>query len=91
MIHAFNERGPACPDLKWAGGRPRLISDDDIASIVETATTCPVKLERPLTHWSVRKLADYLAARAARTIDIGRERLRQILRSRAISFQRTRT
>lgn len=91
VIHAFNERGPTCPDPKWAGGRPRLIGDDDIAFIVETATTRPVKLERPFTHWSVRKLADYLAAGAARTIAIGRERFRQILRSRAISFQRTRT
>jgi transposase len=91
VIHAFNEQGLACLDPKWAGGRPRLISDDDIVFIVETATTRPVTLGRPFTHWSIRKLADYLAAGAARTIDIGRERLRQILRSRGISFQRTRT
>lgn len=50
VIHAFNERGPACPVPKWAGGRPRLISDNDIAFIVETATTRPVELERPFTH-----------------------------------------
>jgi Winged helix-turn helix len=30
VIHAFNEKGLACLDPKWAGGRPRLISDDDI-------------------------------------------------------------
>lgn len=50
VTHAFNERGLACLAPKWAGGRPRLISDNDIAFIVETATTRPVELERPFTH-----------------------------------------
>ncbi len=39
VIHAFNERGLAALDPRWAGGRPRLISDEDIAFIVTTATT----------------------------------------------------
>jgi transposase len=91
VIHAFNESGLACLDPKWAGGRPRLISDADIAFIIETANTRPVKLGRPFTHWSIRKLAEYLATDGAQTIDIGRERLRQILHARGISFQRTRT
>jgi hypothetical protein len=44
VIHAFDERGLAALDPQWAGGRPRLISDDDIAFIIETATTRPAKL-----------------------------------------------
>jgi transposase len=91
VIHAFNERGLACLDPKWAGGRPRQITDDDIAFIIKTATTRPAKLGRPFTHWSIRKLAAYLVDNPIRTIGIGRERLRQILHSRRISFQRTRT
>jgi transposase len=91
VIHAFNGRGLAALDPQWAGGRPRLISDDDIAFIIETATTRPAKLGRPFTHWSIRKLAGYLATCAARPIRIGRERLRQILHAHGISFQRTRT
>ncbi len=91
VIHAFNEQGLDCLDPKWAGGRPRRITDDDIAHIVATAKTRPRKLGRPFTHWSVRKLADYLAGDPARRVQIGRERLRQILRSVGISFQRTRT
>jgi transposase len=91
VIHAFNEQGPACLDPKWAGGRLRLISDDDIAFIIETATTRPAKLGHPFTHWSIRKLAAYLADNPIRRIGIGRERLRQILHERRISFQRTRT
>jgi DDE superfamily endonuclease len=53
--------------------------------------TRPEKLGLPFTRWSVRKLADYLAANPVRMVTIGRERLRQILRRHKVSFQRTRT
>jgi DNA-binding transcriptional LysR family regulator len=44
------------------GRRPRLISDEDIEVIVAAARTRPEKLRQPFTPWSLRKLADYLAA-----------------------------
>jgi transposase len=91
VIHAFNEQGLSCLDPKWAGGRPRLIGDDDIDFIVATATTRPAKLGRPFTHWSIRKLTAYLADNPVRAVSVGRERLRQLLHERRISFQRTRT
>ena len=77
------------PDRTMSGrvGRPRLITTSDRALIVKTATTRPTKLGRPFTHWSIRKLADYLATRKVR---IGRERLRQILIAEGITF-RTKT
>ena len=90
VIHAFNAKGLAALDPRWAGGRPRLISDEDIEVIVAAARTRPEKLGQPFTRWSLRKLAGYLAGRDD-PVRIGRERLRQILHSRAISFQRTRT
>ena len=58
--------------------------------IVTAARTRPEKLGQPFTHWSLRKLAGYLAGRD-RPVRVGRERLRQILHERGISFQRTRT
>jgi transposase len=91
VIHAFNTRGLAALDPQWAGGRPRLISDEDTAFIVTTATTRPEAAGCPFTHWSVRKLVAYLAHNRDRRIKLGRERLRQILREHHISFQRTRT
>jgi transposase len=91
VIHAFNARGLAALDPRWAGGRPRLISDEDIEFIVAAASTRPAALGQPFTHWSLRKLAAYLASNTIRTVPAGRERLRQILHSRQISFQRTRT
>jgi transposase len=89
VIHLFNHKGLAALDPQWAGGRPRLISDEAIEVIVTAATTRPEKLGQPFTHWSLRKLAAYLAGGPA--VRIGRERLRQILHERGISFQRTRT
>ena len=49
------------------------------------ATSRPQKLGLPFTHWSLRKLAAYLARNPAG------ERLQQILHAHGISFQRTRT
>ncbi len=91
VIHLFNAKGVAALDPRWAGGRPRRISDDDIEVIVAAATTRPEKLGLPFTCWSLRKLAAYLASRPERAGRAGRERLRQILHERGISFQRTRT
>jgi transposase len=92
VIHAFNERGLAALDPQWAGGRPRQISDEDIAFIVTTATTRPTVVGAPFTHWSLRKLAAHLGSYGHdRQVRIGREWLRQILREHHISFQRTRT
>ena len=91
VIHLFNQKGLAALDPRWAGGRPRLISNDDVEVIVEAATTRPEKLGLPFTCWSLRKLAAYLASHPDRPVRVGRERLRQILHARRISFQRTRT
>jgi transposase len=91
VVHLFNEKGLAALDPQWAGGRPRLISDADIEVIVTAAITRPEKLGLPFTHWSLRKLSAWLAGHSGRPVRIGRERLRQLLHSRGISFQRTRT
>jgi transposase len=104
VIHAFNERGLHALDPRWAGGRPRLISDEDVDVIVAAATTRPKALGLPFTRWSVRKLAAYLSGAyqvvepgcglrrvPARRVRIGRERLRQLLHDRDVTFQRTRT
>src|SRR5690349_9914566 len=91
VIHSFNEIGLRALDPNWAGGRPRRISTADEQYIVATATARPKKLGRPFTHWSLRKLADYLATSPGRRVHVGRERLRQLLRDNDVSLQRTRT
>ena len=74
------------------GGRPSPPDQrQDIEVIVAAATTRPEKPVQPFTRWSLRKLADYLACRPGGPVTIGRERLRQIVHERGMSFQRTRT
>jgi transposase len=91
MIHRFNELGMRSLDPQWAGGRPRQITTEDEDYIVETAATRPEKLGQPFTRWSIRKLAGYLACNDLREVQIGRERLRQLLIARDVTFQRTKT
>jgi transposase len=91
VVHAFNAKGLAALDPQWAGGRPRLISVEEEDYVAATALTRPEKLGRPFTHWSLRKLSDYLAGNQVRVVRIGRERLRRLMHERKISFQRTRT
>jgi transposase len=73
VIHRFNELGMRALDPRWAGGRPRRISAEDEAFLIETATTRPGKLGQPFTHWSLRKLVGYLADNPRRIVRIGRE------------------
>ena len=92
VIHRFNEMDLACLDPRWAGGRPRRISEDDEAFIVATAMTRPQSLDQPFTRWSLRKLADYLAHNTGlRRVRVGRERLREFLHEHDVTFQRTKT
>jgi transposase len=71
VIHAFNAKGLAALDPRWAGGRPRLISDEDVEVIVAAARTRPEKLGQPFTRWSLRKLAGYLARHPGRPVRSG--------------------
>ncbi len=91
VIHRFNEIGLACLDPRWAGGRPRLLSDDEEELVIQMATTRPAKLGQPFTRWSIRKLAAHLQRLPGRPLLIGREALRNLLARRGITFQRTKT
>jgi transposase len=86
VIHAFNTNGMATLDPHWGPGGPRRITIEDEAFIVQAATTRPRAVGRPFTHWSLRKLVDYLAHNDMRVVVIGRERLREILHGHEISF-----
>jgi hypothetical protein len=59
--------------------------------IIATAGRRPKTAGRPFTHWSLRKVAGYLAHNPDRIVTVGRERLRPILHAHHISFQHTRT
>jgi transposase len=86
VIHAFNAYGLVALDPQWGLGCPRRITLEDEEFIAQVATTRPRAVGRPFAHWSLRKLADYLADNPVRVVVIHRERLRQILHTYGISF-----
>ena len=91
VIHAFNEIGLRSLEPRWAGHRPRLLSEQDEDYVVAVASERPGKVGAPFTRWSIRKLQAHLAADPDRPIRIGRETLRMLLVRRKVTFQRTRT
>jgi len=91
MIHRFNELGMASLDPKWAGGRPRRITTEDETFIVKTARARPESVGLPFTRWSIRKLVAYLADNPTWRVEIGRERLRELLAKNDVTFQATKT
>ena len=91
MIHRFDEMGMDSLDPKWAGGRPRRITTEDEAFIVETAKARPSKVGAPFSHWSLRKLRRWLEDNPKRPVAISKERLRQVLEAHEVTFQRTKT
>ncbi|HYV79831.1 MAG TPA: helix-turn-helix domain-containing protein, partial [Streptosporangiaceae bacterium] len=52
VVHAFNAKGLAALDPQWAGGRPRLIGDEDVEVIVTAARTRPDRAGR--RSWPAR-------------------------------------
>jgi transposase len=54
VIHAFNHKGLAALDPRWAGGRPRRISDGDIEVIVAAARTRPERLGQIVSSYEDR-------------------------------------
>ncbi len=91
VIHRFNQIGLECLDPQWAGGRPRRITTEDEAFIVATAKSRPESRGLPFTRWSIRKLCNWLNDTPQRVVVIGRERLRQLLLTNGVTFQRTKT
>ena len=84
--YPVNANGLTALDPRWGPGPRRRITPTDEAYIVQVATTRPKKVGQPFTHWSLRKLAGYLADNSVAVVRLGREQLRQLLHAHRISF-----
>ena len=87
-IHCFDEAGIDALHPKWRGGRPRTITDDMRADIVEVYRS-------PARRRTVHALVAFQARRPSRphqvVPSISKERLREILIEEGFSIQRTKT
>lgn len=78
VIHEFNDIGLEALLPAWSGGRPREITDEMRARIVEIVDSHPQELGEPYATWSLSHLRTYLMKTGVlRTIS--KERLRVIL------------
>ena len=78
VIHEFNDLGLEALLPAWGGGRPREITDDMRAAIVEVVKTHPQELDEPYACWSLSTLRAYLLKKRI-VPKLSKERLRRIL------------
>jgi transposase len=90
LIRRFNAGSFDALRPRRASGRPRDLEPEEVAQILEVATSRPKDCGLPFTTWSLRKLADFLVTRriVAKT---SANMVGRILRENGISFQRTKT
>lgn len=78
VIHDFNAVGLEALVPAWGGGRPRTITAEMRARIVEIVDTHPQELHEPYAAWSLTTLRTYLIKTGV-VHTISKERLRVIL------------
>jgi transposase len=90
LIRQFNIQGLALLKEQPRSGRPVELTEEIKAEIAETAMCPPSLLRQPFTRWSLEKLQQYLLkAKIVRTISL--EALRNVLKEKHVSLQRTKT
>jgi transposase len=90
IIKEFNAAGLEALTPKYGGGRPETFSEEQRSLIVEAALCPPDLLGWPFRRWSLAKLRDHvIRERIVTSISI--ETVRQILKSRKVRLQRTKT
>jgi len=90
LIRRFNEGSFAALQQRKRTGRPRELEPEEVAQVVEIATSRPRDFGMPFTTWSLRKLTDFLLARGF-VAKASANMLGRILRENDVTFQRTKT
>lgn len=90
LIRSFNEEGFDALRQKPRPGRPSSLTEEEESLVAEIATAPPQALGRPFNQWSLRKLRDCLVEKRL-VKPVSHNVIRRVLRSRKITFQRTRT
>lgn len=78
VIHGFNAIGLEALVPAWSGGRPRTITTEMRARIIEIVDSHPQELGEPYATWALSTLRTYLIKTSV-VLTISKERLRVIL------------
>ena len=90
LVRRFNGEGLKLFEERPGRGRPLEFDEETKAEIAEIALCPPSLLRQPFTRWSLEKMRVYLIkVKVVSSISV--ETLRQILRDKRVSHQRTKT
>ena len=90
LIRRFNSEGLNLFKERPRSGRPPTFTEEICAEVAEVALCPPQALGRPFSRWSLSKLQEYLIEKKV-VKTISQETLRQILKDKKVSLQRTKT
>jgi transposase len=88
IINQFNKEGIKIFDRKKGTGRPRSISDNERARVIESLNTNPKKLGLHFNNWSRNRLSDYLKNNG---IKISPSYVGEIIRTDEIRYKKKRS
>jgi len=91
LIRLFNEGGFEALKPRKQTGRRRTLSEEEESIVVEVATAPPQAFGRPFNQWSLRKLHQYLVEQKKLITPVSYGTIRNVLKRRKVTFQRTRT
>lgn len=91
LIRRFNDDGFQALRPRKPTGRGRILTEEEESVLVEIATAPPQAFGRPFNQWSLRKLHQFLVLDKKLITLVSVGTIRNVLKRRGITFQRTRT
>jgi len=91
LIRRFNDEGFEALKPRKPTGRGRILTEEEQSIVVEIATAPPQAFGRPFNQWSLRKLHQFLVVDKKLVTPVSVGTLRNVLKRRGVTFQRTRT
>ncbi len=85
IIKQFNQQGLKIFERKKNPGKPRRITDEQRATILQYLNTSPIKLGLHFTNWSLNKLTDYANKQG---IKISASQARRIIKTDNIKYKK---
>jgi len=91
LIRRFNDEGFDALKPKRRSGRAPALSEEEKSILIEIATAPPQAFGRPFNQWSLRKLHQFLVEDKKLISPVSVGTIRNVLKGRGVSYQRTRT
>ena len=85
IIREFNEKGFKIFERKKSSGRPRRMTKEERAKVLQFVNTNPAKLELHFTNWSHKKLSDYAKKQK---IIVSPSQVRKIIKQDEIKYKK---